>query len=96
MRSLAIINIHPNIKSWNEGADPRDASGNPVVLDESAIATEIIRLEKEFTANQYQRDRAESFPSWQEQMDMQYHDSVRGTTTWVDAVAKVKADHPKG
>jgi len=26
---------------------------------------------------------------------MQYHDEVNGTTTWKDAIAKVKADNPK-
>jgi len=26
---------------------------------------------------------------------MQYHDQLDGTTTWKDAVAKVKADNPK-
>jgi hypothetical protein len=30
-----------------------------------------------------------------EQLDMQYWDSVNGTTTWKDAVAKVKSDNPK-
>ena len=27
--------------------------------------------------------------------NMQYHDQLDGTTTWKDAVAKVKADNPK-
>jgi len=54
---------------------------------------EIARMEAEFTATQYQRDR--QYPTWQEQMDMQYHDQVNGTTTWKDAVAKVKSDNPK-
>jgi hypothetical protein len=27
---------------------------------------------------------------------MQYWDNVNGTTTWKDAIAKVKADNPKG
>jgi hypothetical protein len=31
----------------------------------------------------------------QDQLDMQYWDSVNGTTTWKDAVAKVKLDNPK-
>ena len=35
------------------------------------------------------------YPTWQEQMDMQYWDNVNGTTTWKDAVAKVKSDNPK-
>ena len=50
-------------------------------------------LQAEYDANQYQRDR--QYPTWQEQMDMQYHDELNGTTTWKDAVAKVKADNPK-
>ena len=40
--------------------------------------------------------RANAYPTWQEQMDMQYKDLLNGTTTWKDAVAKVKLDNPKG
>ena len=29
-----------------------------------------------------------------DQLDMQYHDSVDGTSTWKDHVAKVKSDNP--
>ena len=57
------------------------------------VEAKLVELQAEWTASQYQRDR--QYPTWQEQMDMQYHDSVRGTTTWKDAVAKVKADNPK-
>jgi len=39
--------------------------------------------------------RAVAYPTWQEQMDMQYKDLLNGTTTWKDAVAKVKSDNPK-
>lgn len=39
--------------------------------------------------------RAAEYPSIQEQMDMQYWDSVNGTTTWQDAINKVKAKYPK-
>ena len=68
-------------------------------LGENATAGELkieeTRLVQEWNANKYQRDRAVSFPSWQEQMDMQYHDEIDGTTTWKDCVAKVKEDNPK-
>ena len=59
----------------------------------SAIQTEMTRLEAEYDALQYQRDR--QYPSIGDQLDMQYHDELNGTTTWKDAVAKVKADNPK-
>ena len=49
----------------------------------------------EYNNTQYQRDRASAYPSIQEQLDMQYWDSVNGTTTWADAIAAVKTRYPK-
>ena len=72
-----------------------DENGNSVTIDEAKVAEEVKRLEAEYDSKQYQRDRAKQYPSIQDQLDMQYHDSVDGTTTWKDAVAKVKADNPK-
>ena len=43
----------------------------------------------------YKSLRRAAYPSQQEQWDMQYWDQVNGTTTWKDAIAKVKADNPK-
>jgi len=63
---------------------------------QSEIDAEITRLQAEYDSNQYQRDRATAYPSLQDQADMQYWDTVNGTTTWQDAIAKVKADYPKG
>ena len=54
---------------------------------------EVAKMEADYKATQYQRDRR--YPTWEEQMDMQYHDQIDGTTTWQDAIAKVKADNPK-
>ena len=47
------------------------------------------------TANDYKLKREDSYPSIQDQLDMQYWDSVNGTTTWKDAIAKIKSDNPK-
>jgi len=60
---------------------------------EDEIDAEIIKLQAEYDANQYQRDR--QYPSIGDQLDMQYHDQIDGTTTWKDAIAKVKSDNPK-
>tara|TARA_R110002074_G_scaffold382543_1_gene562242 strand:+ start:3967 stop:4308 length:342 start_codon:yes stop_codon:yes gene_type:complete len=43
----------------------------------------------------YTVKRAAAYPSIEEQLDMQYHDSVNGTTTWKDAIANVKSSIPK-
>lgn len=49
----------------------------------------------DYEARQYQRDRAYAYPSLQEQLDMQYWDSINGTTTWQDAINAVKLQFPK-
>jgi|TARA_B110000259_G_scaffold179253_1_gene218587 hypothetical protein len=50
----------------------------------------------EADANAWKGARVAAYPSTGDQFDMQYHDSVDGTTTWADAIAKVKTDNPKG
>lgn len=77
---------------------PDDAEGVALFnLGDSAtpeeLATEESRLIAEWHSFQYQRDRV--YPTMRDQADMQYWDSVNGTTTWADAIAAVKAAHPK-
>ena len=62
---------------------------------EEAIQAKLAELQADFDSKQYQRDRSKSYPSLQDQLDMQYWDSVNGTTSWKDAIAKVKTDIPK-
>ena len=62
-------------------------------IPKADIEAKVIELQADYDAKQYQRDRV--YPSIQEQLDMQYWDNVNGTTTWKDAVAKVKSDNPK-
>jgi len=62
---------------------------------DAEIAAEITRLEADYAAKQYQRDRAAAYPSLAEQMDMQYWDSVNGTTVWADTIAAIKERYPK-
>jgi hypothetical protein len=59
------------------------------------IDSEIIRLNAQYVRNEYQRLRVAEYPSLTDQLDMQYHDSVNGTTTWLDAINAVKAKYPK-
>mgnify|MGYP003646612201 CR=1 FL=1 len=66
----------------------------PIAVD--TIKTKQAELQTEYTNNKYQRDRADSYPSIQDQLDMQYWDKVNSTTTWQTAIAKVKSDNPKG
>ena len=93
----AILAINPNAEfrhteddintiEWINGTTP---------ISKADIETKMAELQTAYDAKDYQRKRAKEYPSWQEQMDMQYHDTVNGTTTWQDAIAKVKLDNPK-
>jgi len=68
-----------------------DNNGDPITIDQSLVDAARVELDK----LSYQYDRSQAYPSIKEQMDMQYWDSVNGTTTWKDAIAKVKSDNPK-
>ena len=78
-------------EEWNEKV---------VVPEGSAVTPTAVRaildgVKAEEEIRSVQLDRAKSYPSIQEQLDMQYWDSVNGTTTWADTIAQVKADNPK-
>ena len=67
----------------------------PTEAEQQLIDDETLRLETEQAANAYKKLRVTENPSIQDQLDMQYWDSVNGTTTWAPAIAKVKTDNPK-
>jgi len=81
---VSIIGNNINQITWHNGTTP---------IPKAEIEAKMVELQADYDAKQYQRDRV--YPSIQEQLDMQYWDSVNGTTTWKDAVAKVKSDNPK-
>ena len=66
---------------------------NPTNITNEQILAKQVELQADYDAKQYQRDRV--YPSIEDQLDMQYWDLLNGTTTWKDAVAKVKSDNPK-
>jgi len=95
----AILKINPNAVvsvsgneldtctiEWLEGTTP---------ISKADIEAKMVEVQAEYDAKQYQRDRATAYPTIQDQLDMQYWDNINGTTTWEDAIDKVKADNPK-
>jgi len=88
------------MKTWN----PTSSSvwkeivsrwGEEVYADETQRAEKMVVLKAEWDAAQYERTRATAYPSLAEQLDMQYHDKINGTTTWDDAIQAVKDTYPK-
>ncbi len=68
---------------------------NPTNITNEQILAKQTELQTAYDNNQYQRDREVAYPAMADQLDMQYWDQVNGTTTWKDAIAKVKTDNPK-
>ena len=62
---------------------------------EKYLKAQLAQMQAEYDAVAYKRSRRDEYPSIGDQLDMQYHDSVDGTTTWADAIAEVKAKYPK-
>lgn len=59
------------------------------------IQTKLDELTAEYENSAYAIARRDAYPSIQDQLDMQYHDAVNGTTTWKDAIQAVKDANPK-
>jgi len=83
----AILQLNPSIVKLIDRVG-YDANDNVVEYDIDAAQALM-------DSKAYQELRAAAYPSIQEQLDMQYWDSVNGTTTWKDAIAAVKTENPK-
>ena len=95
----AILSLLTGVKAslnLDENGNIMDWDGETTQPTEAEFQAEVARLQAEYDSQEYARDRASAYPSLQDQADMQYWDAVNGTTTWQDAIAKVKADYPKG
>ena len=90
---IKTIDVNASFEIINNNIDTIIWYSTPI--PKADIEAKMLEVQAEYDANQYQRDRATAYPTIQEQLDMQYWDNVNGTTTWEDAIAKVKADNPK-
>ena len=85
---------------WFDFSDHNDRSyKNLIIVSDDPKPTEeecnkgVADMQAEYDANQYQRDRADSYPTWQEQMDLIYHSGVAGLKA---ELKKTKDKYPKG
>jgi hypothetical protein len=93
----AILSLRPNAKFYpaTDFSSIQWVDDTQAKPSETEITAELTRLQAEYDAKQYQRDRAKEYPSIQEQLDMQYWDAVNGTTVWQDTINAIKAKYPK-
>ena len=76
----------PYIKEWNVSGVAQPTAEQLNAVDSAADLEE--------RQNAVRATRRNAYGDWGSQLDMQYHDSVDGTTTWKDHVAAVKTANP--
>ena len=74
-----------------------DENGTAIFKDTQDFTWEQVsakkaELQTEYDNNQYQRDRAASYPSWQDQLDDIFHNGIDG---WKTTIQAVKDKYPK-
>lgn len=88
----AVYALYSNVVSVNGDTTDTltawDSDNNEVALDLEAVQNWV-------DPNEYKYHRTAAYPSIQEQLDMQYWDSINGTTVWADTIAAIKAKYPK-
>ena len=89
----AIQSLRPD-SEWTMTGDVIDwLDSNTTCPTESEIQAEITRLQAEYDANQYQRQRASEYPSWEKQLEKIYDDGIDAWKT--EMVDPIKAKYPK-
>ena len=94
MRDKAIRSTHSTVVSIDGEIDARDANGNVVVLDENKIQIELDRLQAEYDAQEYARNRKKEYDALN-QLELISDDTINGTSTHKDAIEAIKAKYPK-
>jgi len=88
----AIYSIHSNAKTISGDTEDtivaKDENGNEITINWSSVNAWS-------DPDQYKIDRASEYPTIQEQLDLQYHDQVNGTTKWKDKIKSIKDKYPK-
>jgi len=82
--SFAIANTYESLE-WGEN----NVQSAPT---KEEIFQEIDRI---LLVEKFVNERKAAYPSIEDQLDMQYWDSVNGTTTWQDTINAIKNQYPK-
>ena len=73
-----------------------DENGTAVFGDQlftwSEVSAKQTELQAEYDANEYQRQRAAEYPSWEDQLDDIYHNGIDG---WKSTIQVIKNKYPK-
>jgi hypothetical protein len=88
----ALQSLRPGAEWVLRGDDLEWLDTNQAQPTDAEIAAEVARLEADYAAKQYQRDRVAAYPSIPDQLDQIYHE---GIDAWKATIAAVKQEYPK-
>ena len=98
----AVRKAYQNAVSIGDDRGVFDIDEKEITIDDSLVTAARAEIDKALSDTLYQRQRTGEagttdtiYLPLAQQLDMQYWDSVNGTTTWKDHVAAVKAKYPK-
>ena len=93
----ALAQFNPGKAQWYGWKNLQDGEvySNLELIDETATMPTEEEVNAKIAELNFVENRQDAYGSIADQLDMQYWDSVNGTTTWKDHIAKVKSDNPK-
>jgi len=91
-KANALQFLRPNAEWVLRGDELEWLDQNQTQPTEAEITAEVARLQAEYDKNEYQRQRAQAYPSIADQLDTIYHE---GIDAWKATIAAVKQEYPK-
>jgi len=90
----ALVSLRPNAIYSAEGSNINWQDETQTQPSEEEITAEVTRLQAEYDAQEYARNRLEAYNALN-QFELISDDSINGTTTHKDAILAIKAEFPK-
>mgnify|MGYP003137512426 CR=1 FL=1 len=88
----AIYSAYSEVVSIDDTAGAFDKDGKQVALDSAKVTAARQAIDNAYAATEYQRQRREEYPSWEDQMDKIYHS---GLDAWKADIKAIKDKYPK-
>ena len=92
IKAIIAINPNANVSIEDNDVDKITWLNGTTVISKSDIETKLAELQAAFDAKDYQRKRAEEYPSMADQLDDIYHN---GIDAWKATIKITKDKYPK-
>jgi hypothetical protein len=92
----AILSLVPNAQVVIRGEEVEWHNPSTAPVTDAQIDAEIIRLQAEYDAKQYQRDRASEYPDFKDYLDGIVKGDTAQVQAYIDACNAIKQKYPKG